>query len=426
VVSDLNEYRAAVDALFARTGSTAKFGLERTEALLEQLDNPHRQYDVFHVAGTNGKGSVVATLDTLLRAKALRVGRYTSPHLVDFRERIVVDGEKIPESDVLDFIRGWEREADRIGATFFELTTVLAFDWFARQDVDVAVIETGLGGRLDATNVVSPLVAGITSISIDHTEYLGATIESIAREKGGILKAGASGVLGQLPTRARDTIFDTARESGATQVVEAAKLFPTSEVQVTTEGTRFVLEHDVRRQTVTTGLFGRHQAANTSVALSMLELAGERYAVSLDDAALSLPHVWLPGRFQSVGGTILDVAHNPAGITALVETLQATEPIRPLAVVLGVLGDKDWRAMLTSLVTVSDLIVLTDPAGAPAARKWDIEAVARAAEELSIDVSVAPVLEEALEFAHSHAATTVVTGSFYTVGAALALLGVSP
>lgn len=426
MVRGLNEYRVALDALFARTGSTAKFGLERTQALLEQLGDPHRRLNVFHVAGTNGKGSVVATLDTLLRAKPLRVGRYTSPHLVDFRERIVVDGEKIPESEVLQFIRRWEREADRMGATFFELTTVLALDWFARQQVEVAVIETGLGGRLDATNVVSPLVAGITSISIDHTEYLGDTIESIASEKGGILKHGAPGVHGPLPATARDTIRRVAREAGATKLIDAAELFAASEVEVTAEGTRFVLEHDGRGQSVITGLLGRHQAANTSVALSMLELAGERYAVTLGDAALSLPRVTLPGRFQRIGDTILDVAHNPEGIAALVETLQATKPVRPLAVVLGVLADKDWRGMLTILATVSDLIVLTDPPGAPAERRWDIETVERAAEELSVAVSVAPAIEGALEFARARAATTVVTGSFYTVGAALAILGVSP
>jgi dihydrofolate synthase/folylpolyglutamate synthase len=426
VDSGLNEYRAALDALFARTGSTAKFGLERTEALLDQLGNPQRRLNVFHVAGTNGKGSVVATLDTLLRAKQLRVGRYTSPHLVDFRERIVVDGEKIPESDVLRFIRRWEREADRIGATFFELTTVLALDWFAGQEVDVAVIETGLGGRLDATNVVSPLVAGITSISIDHTEYLGDTIESIAGEKGGILKAGAPGVLGPLPARAHDTIILIAQKVRATKLIDAADLFAASDIEVTTEGTRFVLEHRGRRQSVITGLFGTHQATNTSVALSMLELAGERYAVTLSDAASSLPRVTLPGRFQRVGDTILDVAHNPSGIAALVHTLQATAPARPLVVILGVLADKDWRGMLTSLASVSDLIVLTDPPGAPADRRWNMETVAGAAEELSVAVSVVPVLQGAMDFARARAATTVVTGSFYTVGAALALLGISP
>ncbi|HEY8165170.1 MAG TPA: folylpolyglutamate synthase/dihydrofolate synthase family protein [Gemmatimonadaceae bacterium] len=426
MVSGLNEYRVALDALFARTGSTAKFGLERTEALLERLGNPHRRLKVFHVAGTNGKGSVVATLDTLLRTKSLRVGRYTSPHLVDFRERIVVDGEKIPETEVVEFIRGTERESERLGATFFEITTVLAFDWFAKQNVDVAVIETGLGGRLDSTNVVSPLVAGITSVSIDHTEYLGDTIESIAREKAGILKEGRPGVLGPLMADARDVIARVAREKGVVKLVDATEMFTTTDVAVASDGTRFAISHNGRTATVTSGLFGAHQAANTSVALSMLQVAGEPYSVSLEDAAIALPDVILSGRFQRIDDVILDVAHNPEGIASLVGTVRAVEPVRPLGVVVGVLADKDWRSMLESLALISDLIVLTNPPGAPADRRWDIEDVARTARELSLEVAAAPVLADALQFARARCATTLVTGSFYTVGGALELLGASP
>jgi dihydrofolate synthase/folylpolyglutamate synthase len=426
VVRGLSEYRVALDALFARTGSTAKFGLERTEALLDELGNPHRRLNVFHVAGTNGKGSVVATLDTLLRAKGLRVGRYTSPHLVDFRERIVVDGERIPEQEVVDFLRRTNEESERLGATFFEITTVLAFDWLARQQVDVAVIETGLGGRLDSTNVVSPIVAGITSVSIDHTEYLGNTIESIAKEKAGILKAAAPAVIGPVSPQAREAIAEVATEKGVTRVIDAAELFATSDAEVTRDGTRFVLSHDRKHAVVTTGLFGAHQAANTSVALSMLLAAGTRYSVSLDEAAVALPGVILPGRFQRIGDVILDVAHNPEGIAALVSTLQATQPARPLAIVVGVLADKDWRAMLRVLASVANRIVITNPPGAPADRRWDIDAVAQAATVLGIPVTVAPALREAIDVARAQSATTVITGSFYTVGAALELLGASP
>jgi dihydrofolate synthase / folylpolyglutamate synthase len=426
VVSGLNEYRAAIDALFARTGSTAKLGLERTEALLDQLGNPHRRLEIFHVAGTNGKGSVVATLDALLRSKGLRTGRYTSPHLVDFRERIVVDGEKIPEAEVLRFIREWEPEADRTGATFFELTTALAFDWFARQQVDVAVVETGLGGRLDSTNVVTPLVAGITSISIDHTEYLGDSIESIAAEKGGILKRGAPGVLGPLSTEARKTIIRVGREAGAEPLVDATDVFATSDVTVTRMGTQFSLKHDERNAAVRTGLFGVHQAANTSVALAMLELAGGAYPASIEEATGVLPSVSLPGRFQMIGDVILDVAHNPEGIAALITTLESVKPAAPIAFVLGVLADKDWKVMVSAAAAVADLIVLTHPPGAPSERRWDIDTVKADADRKSVRVSVEPLLVDALELARQSAATTVVTGSFYTVGAALQLLGASP
>ena len=180
--SGLTTYRAALDALFARTGSTSKFGLERTVAFLEAIGNPHERFPSFHVAGTNGKGSVVATLSALLESKKLRVGRYMSPHLVDFRERIVVDREPVSEEYVVQFLDRWEPIAQHIGATFFEITTAMAFHYFAIREVDVAVIETGLGGRLDSTNVILPLVSGITSIGLDHQEYLGTTEAAIARE----------------------------------------------------------------------------------------------------------------------------------------------------------------------------------------------------------------------------------------------------
>jgi dihydrofolate synthase/folylpolyglutamate synthase len=167
---DERAYRDALDYLFARTGGGSTYGLGRTRALLAELGDPHRAVPLFHVAGTNGKGSTVAALAALLAAGGRRVASYTSPHLVDFRERIVVAGAPIPSADVAAFVGRWTPAVERIGATFFEATTAMAFDHFARAGADVAVIETGLGGRLDSTNVVLPLAAGVTSIGLDHTE----------------------------------------------------------------------------------------------------------------------------------------------------------------------------------------------------------------------------------------------------------------
>ena len=216
----LTEYRAALDALFARTGSTAKFGLERTLGFLEAIGNPHQRFPSFHVAGTNGKGSVVATLSTLLGAKGLRVGRYMSPHLIDFRERIVVDNEPISEEYVTEFLARWTPYAESLGATFFEITTAMAFHYFAIREVNIAVIETGLGGRLDSTNVIVPLVSGITSIGLDHQEYLGNTQEAIAREKAGILKRGRPAVIGPLSTSARVAVYQVAETAGVARVLK--------------------------------------------------------------------------------------------------------------------------------------------------------------------------------------------------------------
>ena len=187
-------YRDALEYLFARTTGGFKFGLERTAQLLEHLGNPERKYPSFHIAGTNGKGSSVATINALLTARGMRVATYTSPHLVDFRERMMVGGEPIAADDVTNFITKHTPFVEEIGASFFEATTAMAFEYFARAGADVAIIEAGLGGRLDSTNVLDPLVAGVTSIGLDHTEYLASRLRR-SRAEGGDLLARRAAVI---------------------------------------------------------------------------------------------------------------------------------------------------------------------------------------------------------------------------------------
>lgn len=418
--SGLTSYRSALDNLFARTGSTAKFGLERTHAFLELLDNPHHHLRAFHVAGTNGKGSVVATLDYLLRAKGMSVGRYTSPHLVDFRERIVVDDRQITEQEVLDFIQRWQPHFERLGATFFEITTALAFEHFASRNVDVALIETGLGGRLDSTNVITPMVAGVTSIGMDHVEYLGNSIAGIAAEKAGIFKQGVPAVFGPVSDIARESMIAVARKAGATPIIESNESYRARNIRVEWAGTTFDLEHENESATVTTGLVGKYQAVNTSTALTMLDAAGPLYGTSLAEAARSLPGVRLPGRFQRIGKFVLDVAHNSDGIRALVSTLDSVKPSRPMVAVLGILRDKDWREMMTTLCPRVDETILTTPASAPVERVWDANEALIFGQENNWPVKLIPNLAEAIAHAGSEAATIVVTGSFHTVGDATA------
>ena len=214
----LTGYLESLDYLFARTTGAFKFGLERTRALLAELGDPQLQYPVLHIAGTNGKGSSVATAEALLRARGLRVAKYTSPHLVDFRERIVVDGAPISEGEVVEFIHAYVPAVERLGASFFEATTALAFQHFARAGADVALIETGLGGRLDSTNVVMPRAAGVTSIGFDHMEYLGSTLQAIAGEKAGIFKAGAPAIIGEPDVEVRGWLAAAARRAGSSPV----------------------------------------------------------------------------------------------------------------------------------------------------------------------------------------------------------------
>jgi len=421
VDSGLTNYRSALDKLFARTGSTAKFGLDRTKALLALLGNPHERIRSFHIAGTNGKGSVVATLYTILRGKGMSVGRYTSPHIVDFRERIVVDDKQISEREVLEFIARWENDFERLGATFFEITTALAFEHFASRGVDVALIETGLGGRLDSTNVIMPIVAAVTSIGIDHVEYLGDSIAEIASEKAGIFKQGVPAVFGPAAGPARETLLAAATRVLAKPIIESTEIYRPKNIRVDWRGTTFDVEHRDQSATLTTGLVGVHQAINTCTALAVLEAAGNPYRTTLTVARDFLPAVTLPGRFQRVGKFVLDVAHNSDGIRALVATLDAVAPPRPVVAVLGILKDKDWREMMRLLCPKVDSTVLTRPASAPRERVWDPAEALEYGSENGWRATLVEDVAQAVQRAASQAATVVVTGSFHTVGDATLL-----
>ncbi|CAN5269242.1 folylpolyglutamate synthase/dihydrofolate synthase family protein [soil metagenome] len=415
------EYQRAITALFARTGTSAKLGLERTKSLLAQLGNPERRFPVFHVAGTNGKGSVVAMLYALLRSKGFSVGRYTSPHLIDFRERIVVDDDQIGAQEVLGFLRKWEAESERLGATFFEITTVLAFDHFARRGVDVAVIETGMGGRLDATNVITPLVSGLTSVAIDHTEYLGNSLVAIAREKAGIFKPGVPALIGRLDPEAEQEIRRRAEEIGA-PLLGAASLYPVGGVRVTADGTDVEFGTAGFSERVRVGLVGRPQGANMAIALAMLHAAGDPYKVSFGEAREVLPAVRLPGRFQRIGKFVVDVAHNLEAMRALRDTLEAVDLPRPLVAVVGIMRDKEWLEMLHALAPAVDKLVVSCPASAPTDRLWDLDELQQRWRGESGPISVIPRLPTALAASATSEGTVLVCGSFYTVGEALAEL----
>ena len=421
--SGLTAYRDALDALFARTGATSKFGLQRTLDFLDLLGNPHEKLKTFHVAGTNGKGSVVATLYALLRSKGLRTGRYTSPHLIDFRERVVVNDQAIDEKYVVSFLANWSRHAEAMGATFFEITTAMAFAYFVEQKVDVAVIETGLGGRLDSTNVIHPLASGITSISIDHTEFLGNTEAEISREKAGIFKPQIPSVIGRMSTDARIAIYQAAADAGVDAVIDATRLYKTSDVFVRRTGTWFTVEHGTESMQMRTALIGGAQADNAAVALAMLRAAQAPWSVTLEEASAVLPTVRLPGRFQILGKYVLDVAHNPDGMKSLTSTLFQLNMDRPIVAILGILSDKDWRQMMTILAKSVDEIVLVAPPTAPPSRAWNIDEAHNYALEQGINARIERDFPRAVTGLAENAGTPVITGSFHTVGDALEVLG---
>ena len=419
--------RELVAELFPRLTSGIRWGLDRTVRMLAAVSDPHRKYRVVHIGGTNGKGSVAAHADSVLRADGWRVGLYTSPHLCSFRERIRIDGVPVTEEALLDAAgRLWPHiRAEQ--ATFFEATTAIAFLALADAGVDVAVIEVGLGGRLDSTNVVAPDVVVLTNVSLDHVQLLGPQIEDVAREKAGIIKAGVPLITAECSGPAAAVIHAAAGSMDAP--VRCIGASDVTNIVVMRRGTSFTLADTSHGDVaLETPLPGAHQAYNAALAAVALDvcppLRPRRTALMAGIAAT----VW-PGRLQveQLGEVewIFDVAHNVAGIEALVAAVHMLAPKRPLCVVAGVLGDKDWRGMLEPLYRIADRVLLTAPPSAPADRRWDPEQVLRAAP--SDKAGIVPVFRAALEQAHRWAAqqtgSVLVTGSFHTVGDALAVLG---
>ena len=425
----LNGDGDAVAALFdSRPVTAIRWGLDRIEALLAELGRPERRFDALHIAGTNGKGSTACFAASMLEDGGTRTGLYTSPHLEDVRERFLIDGTRVEESALqVAAARVIGCEAAE-ACTYFEAATALAFTCFAECGVEVAVVETGLGGRLDATNVLRPAATAITPISLDHTEWLGESTEAIAREKGGIFKPGAPACLGRLDPLPLAALERVACGVGA-PVARLGREAEVSDVEVRTGETcfRYVSASRPDGLRLATGLPGRHQADNAALALLLLDRSG--YPPDEGSARRGIARARVAGRFEvrppggGRPGCVFDIAHNPAAMAALCETLTELALARPLVAVVGMLADKDWEGTLARLALDSDTMILTRPA-APAERRWD---PSRAQEWLSrergsesiVCRDVAEAVSRGLTLAG--AGTLLVTGSAYTVGEARAL-----
>jgi dihydrofolate synthase/folylpolyglutamate synthase len=419
--------------LFARTTGGIRWGLERTEALLAGADHPHRRFASLHVAGTNGKGSVSALCESVLRAaRPGRVtGLYTSPHLVRFPERIRVAGRPVAEALLAACEAELRPAIEASGATFFEATTALAFLCFARAGVELAVVEVGLGGRLDSTNVLAPLACAVTNVALDHTEYLGDTVEAIAAEKAGIFKPGVPAVTGESAPRPLAVLRARAEAAGAPLSVldEVAEV---EGVRLSLDGTRFRLR-SARwgEREVHVPLIGEHQARNAALAAELLALLPADHAPSWEDVERGFAAVRWAGRMQVErirGGTwIFDVAHNPAGVQALCAALDGMTLDPPVVLLASVLADKNWAEMLPPLLARAHAAILTVPSSAPEDRRWSVDGVA-ASLTTDIPVRVIPDLPAAVMRAETMApyGTVLVTGSVHTVGDALEALGIAP
>ena len=400
-----------------------KLGLDGIRAIVEALGHPERAFRSVHVAGTNGKGSVTAMVDAGLRAAGHHAARYTSPHLLTLSERFVIDGQPVGQdvlahtvTDVRIVVENLrERGRLEVHPTFFEVTTSVAFELFRRAAVDVAVCEVGLGGRLDATNVLVPDVAAITSIGLDHEQYLGHTLRAIAVEKAGIIKPRVPVVVGRMSPEALDAIATVARERDAPIVDASGTVHLKRDASSVSIRTR-------RRDygPVTLGLRGDHQADNAAVAVALLELIDERgFAVPESAVVKALEHTSWPGRIdirRMADGreALLDAAHNPDGAAALAQFLRGSRFERaPL--VFAAMRDKNAGGMLQALTPVVGHVVVTRAShprsGDPAQLGARVHAVAP-----SMALTMTPSVSEALATAWRLSPRIVVAGSIFLLG----------
>jgi dihydrofolate synthase/folylpolyglutamate synthase len=445
-------YETAIARMYALghelTQTTShKFDLAHMRVLLGGLNHPERRFPGVLIAGTNGKGSTAATLASILQASALRTGLYTSPHLVRINERIRINGEEISDGDFALLHDVVDRTAERLVGegdlpwhpSFFEMLTAIAFEYFAHRKVDIAVLEVGMGGRLDATNVIEPRVSVVTDISLDHRKFLGNTVAEIAREKAGIIRPG--GVVVTLPQQpqANDVIGNTILELEAQGVSAVPYVPPVSpaSAQYLVPSTqkkpvsRYPLQVMGKEILVETPLVGRHQLRNVALAIATAEELGKQgFSITPESMERGIRETRWPGRFQVIPPDgrapecVFDVAHNPAGAWALRSTLSACYEDRPLILVFGAMRDKAIGEIAEILFPLAERVIATR---ADNPRSATPDEIRQAAARTSTDIEDAPDVPTALERARRFAGPkglVVVTGSIYIVGEAMRQLGV--
>jgi dihydrofolate synthase/folylpolyglutamate synthase len=450
----MSSYETAIARIYALGHELAqtpshKFDLAHMRVLMRALDNPERRFPGVLVAGTNGKGSTAATLASILRASGVRTGLYTSPHLARINERIQIGAEpavfrEIGDDDFALLHDLVDRTAERLVGegelpwhpSFFEMLTAMAFEYFSRRRVEIAVLEVGMGGRLDATNVIEPRISVITDISLDHQKFLGDTVAEIAREKAGIIRPG--GVVVTLPQQpqANDVIGCTIMDLGARTVSAVPYVPPVSPASsqylvAKTLKSTYPLQLMGKEIQVETPLLGRHQLRNVALAIAGAEELGHQgFPVTARSVERGIRETRWPGRFQvlpaGVGAPeyVFDVAHNPAGAWALRSTLSAAYGERPLILIFGVMRDKAIGEIAEILFPLAERVIATH---ADNPRSASAEEICKAASRTSTLIEEATDVAAAIAFAQSRAlpeTVVVITGSIYIVGEAMRVLGV--
>ncbi len=430
-------YREAIEFLYSVGRFGVKLGLDNTSHLLRELGHPEHSFSTIHVAGTNGKGSVCSLISSILSAAGYRVGMFTSPHILSFRERIRIGHELIPEQSVchhlarlFPIIAAMSKLPGLAHPTFFEIVTALAVDYFCDNKVDFAVVETGMGGRLDATNVLPSNLQIITSVGLEHTEHLGSTLEQVASEKAGIIKHGATVIVGELDNGPFDAVRQKAVEKKAAllrvghqiSVANRKPQFPFQRLDIVT-GTRAYTG-------MTLPLLGEHQAVNCCLAVAAAEQL-EQQAQAIDSQTIhqGVKAAQWPGRFEVIKGRpniILDAACNPQAADALAKTLCEVVGAAPLTLIVGFLREKDYRKMCEILLPRATEILLTQPGGQRALPVRELRGVARTLfpeRKVRCFGSVEEAVAAAVDFPCQQDSFVCITGSNYLLGPARQALG---
>lgn len=430
-------YTETLDYLFSSMpsfqqvgGDAYKPGLERIAEFCRSMGNPQRSYFVIHVAGTNGKGSVSNMLAAVLQQAGYQTGLFTSPHLTDFRERIRVNGEMIPKQKVVNFVDRHKSEMERLQLSFFEMTTAMAFDYFAHSDVEVAVIETGLGGRLDATNIVQPLISVITNIGLEHTEYLGDSLPKIAREKGGIIKKCTPIIVGEKNSNYNLVLEEIASDLRS-ELIYANEAFTLGECSydgdkqvVTMTRTRDGYPYQLRLD-----LLGEYQRQNLATVATVLDKLHEATPLSISRRAFveGVREVSkltaFRGRWQTLSQEpliVCDTGHNEHGLAEVAKQLNARSNSGKLICVMGFCSDKEFDRMLALMPSEAHYIFTQ----ASIRRAASLEKMTEVATALALDFEVAPTIEEAVAKAQlqlSKKDMLFIGGSTFVVAEALPL-----
>ncbi len=425
----VNSYSATLKYLYGLQSRGMKFGLRNMRHLLDSAGNPETRFASIHIAGTNGKGSTSAFLASIAMEAGYATALYTSPHLVRFTERIRINGREIPERRLVDYAKTLRQAIEEVHATFFEATTCIAFQYFADEGVDVAIVEAGLGGRLDSTNVLTPLASVITNVGLDHTDILGKTIRSIAKEKGGIIKPMTPLVTGSEDPKALKVFQRIAKINDspfqkASNVVK--QRVDSGSNRVSFQSRSFSIP------SINLGLAGPHQFLNARLALATIQVLKNDPALRSNISRVNTASVrrglinvvrntGLHGRLETFGRKpryIMDVAHNPPGIRSLVNALRALGH-KNLIVVFGVMKDKDYPAIVSQLKRIATAIVAVSPR---VKRSLSARMLYRYIRSKGIQARLGGTVREGLKLAGKdvrHSEPIIVTGSHYVVGEAL-------